>query len=519
VEIRRHAVSRPDKPAIVLHPSGRVVTFGALEASANRLAHYLRGCGLRQGDAVAILMENNEHIHAVMWAARRAGVYYVPINIHLTAAEVAYIVDNSNALAIIGSAANRATLKGLGEHLPNGLPDVLIVADDDIDGWARYPECVADQPDTPIDDEIEGDLLQYSSGTTGRPKGIKRDLSGLTPADAPILLTPLFAAMGIGPESIYLSPAPLYHTAPSMWSMSVQAVGATVVVLEKFDTEGCLDAIQRHRVTHGQFVPSMFVRMLKLPDSVRRSYDVSSLSRVVHAAAPCPVEIKRQMIGWWGPVIDEFYSSSEGAGITYINADEWLAHPGSVGRAMLGTAHIVDDDGNESPAGQPGEIFFEGGFEFVYLNDAAKTDASRDTHGWTTVGDIGYLDDEGYLFLTDRRHHMIISGGVNIYPQEAEDMLVTHPKVMDAAVFGIPHEEMGQSVKAVVQTVDPADATDHFAAELMTWLRERLAHYKCPRSLSFEPQLPRTDAGKLFKQGLVTKYSEIAAQVQAGSAG
>jgi long-chain acyl-CoA synthetase len=380
-------------------------------------------------------------------------------------------------------------------------------ASSDLDGWLRYPECVADQPDTPIEDEREGDLLQYSSGTTGRPKGIKRELSGLTPAEAPLVLAPLFAAMGIDAGAIYLTPAPLYHTAPSMWSMSAQAVGATVVVLEKFDAEGCLDAIQHHRVTHGQFVPSMFVRMLKLPEVVRGSYDVSSLVRVVHAAAPCPVEIKKQMIDWWGPVVDEFYSSSEGAGITYITAEEWLARPGSVGRALLGTAHIVGEAGDEMPAGQAGEVYFDGGFAFEYLNDAVKTNASRNKRGWATVGDIGYLDDDGYLFLTDRRHHMIISGGVNIYPQEAENMLVSHPKVMDAAVFGIPHEEMGQTVKAVVQTVDPADATGEFADELNAWLRERLTHYKCPRSISFEDQLPRSDAGKLYKRELVEKYS------------
>ena len=509
MQIRSHAATEPNKPALILYPSSKVVTFSALEARANRLTHYFRRSGLHEGDAIAIVMENDEHILTVMWAARRAGLYYVPINTNLTAAEAAYIVDNSNAVAIIGSAALRSTLANLAAHLPQGLPDVLMIADDDVHGWLRYPECVADQPDTPVDDEREGDLLQYSSGTTGRPKGIKRELTGLAPAEAPIILTPLFKAMGIGPAAVYLCPAPLYHTAPSMWSMSAQAVGATVVVMEKFDAEGCLDAIQRHRVTHGQFVPSMFVRMVKLPDSVRDSYDVSSLVRVVHAAAPCPIEVKKLMIDWWGPIVEEFYSSSEGAGITYITADEWLARPGSVGRALLGSPHIVGEDSGELPAGQIGEIYFGGGFAFEYLNDVTKTGASRNERGWATVGDIGYLDDDGYLYLTDRRHHVIISGGVNIYPREAEDMLVTHPKVLDAAVFGIPHDEMGQSVKAVVQTVDPADATGPFAEELQAWLRERLAHYKCPRSISFEPHLPRTDAGKLYKQELVDRYSGI----------
>ncbi|OCB18372.1 acyl-CoA synthetase [Mycobacterium malmoense] len=494
------------KPAVILHPSGTVITFDELEARANRLAHHFRRAGLAEGDVVAILMENNEHMHAVMWAARRSGLYYVPINTHLTAAEAAYIIDNSAAKAIVGSAALRKTCENLAEHLPGGLPGLLLIADDDLEGWARYPECVADQPDTPIDDEREGDLLQYSSGTTGRPKGIKRELPHVPPAEAPGMMSAL-VSFWMNPDSIYLSPAPLYHTAPSVWSMSAQAGGVTTVVLEKFDAEGCLDAIQRHRVTHAQFVPAMFTRMLKLPESVRNSYDVSSLQRVMHAAAPCPVEIKKQMMDWWGPIIDEYYASSEAHGSTLITAEEWLAHPGSVGKPMGGAVHILDEDGNELPPGQAGEIYFEGGYSFEYLNDPTKTAASRDKRGWATVGDIGYLDEEGYLYLTDRRHHMIISGGVNIYPQEAENLLVTHPKVLDAAVFGVPDDEMGQRVQAVVQTVDPGDATDEFAAELLTWLRDRLAHYKCPKSIAFEAQLPRTDTGKLYKNGLIEKYS------------
>jgi long-chain acyl-CoA synthetase len=506
MQIRDTALATPDKPAIVMHPSGTVVTFGELEARANRLAHHFRQAGLVEGDAVAILLENNEHMHAVMWAARRSGLYYVPINTHLTAAEAAYIIGNSNAKAIVGSVALIATLAELGEHLIDGLPDLLLIADGDLDGWQRYPEAVASHPDTPIADEIEGDLLQYSSGTTGRPKGIKRELPHVPPSESPGLMAALIG-FWMHPEAVYLSPAPLYHTAPSVWSMQVQAGGITTVVLEKFDAEGTLDAIQRYRVTHGQFVPVMFTRMLKLPQSVRESYDVSSLERVMHAAAPCPVEIKKQMIDWWGPIIDEYYASSEAHGSTLITAEEWLTHPGSVGRSMAGPVHILDENGEELPPGQPGEIFFEGGFDFEYLNDPDKTASSRDSRGWKTVGDIGYVDEEGYLYLTDRRHHMIISGGVNIYPQEAENMLVTHPKVMDAAVFGVPDEEMGQRVKGVVQTVDEADATDAFAEELLGWLRDRLAHYKCPRSISFEAQLPRTDTGKLYKQELVKKYS------------
>ncbi|MEZ0351484.1 fatty-acid--CoA ligase FadD4 [Mycobacterium sp. pR1184] len=495
-----------DKPAIILYPSGTVVTFDELEARANRLAHRFRQAGLREGDSVAILMENNQHIHAVMWAARRSGLYYVPINTHLTAAEAAYIIDNSNAKAIVGSAALRDTLAGLAEHLPNGLPELLLIADGELPGWERYPECVANQPDTPIDDEIEGDLLQYSSGTTGRPKGIKRELPHVPPEDAPGMMSAL-VDFWMDSDTVYLSPAPLYHTAPSVWSMTVQGAGLTTVVMEKFDAEGTLDAIQRHRITHGQFVPAMFVRMLKLPEAVRNSYDLSSLKRVMHAAAPCPVQIKKQMIEWWGPIVDEYYASSEAHGSTLIFAEDWLTHPGSVGKPMGGAVHILDENGNELPPGEAGEIYFEGGASFEYLNDPTKTASSRDKHGWTTVGDIGYLDEDGYLYLTDRRHHMIISGGVNIYPQEAENLLVTHPKVLDAAVFGVPDDEMGQRVVAAVQTVEEADATEEFGDELMTWLRDRLSHFKCPRSIAFETQLPRTDTGKLYKNALIEKYS------------
>jgi len=508
MQIREHAEAAPDKPAVIIHPSGTTVTFGELEASANRLAHYFRRAGLAEGDTIAVLMENNAHLHAVMWAARRSGLYYAPINTHLTPAEAAYIVDNSGAKAVIGSRALRKVCEGLEEHLPNGLPNLLLIADDDLEGWQRYPECVEDQAGSPIADEIEGELLQYSSGTTGRPKGIRRELLHVSPAEAPSMIGVLLGALGFDSAGTYLSPAPLYHTAPNMWSMGALAMGGTVVVMEKFDPQECLDAIQRYGVTHGQFVPVMFVRMLKLPESVRNSYSVASLKRVVHAAAPCPVDIKKQMIDWWGSIVDEYYSSSEGAGVTWISADDWLAHPGSVGKPLVGQAHVLGEDGNEVPSGHAGQIFFDmGELRFEYLKDSEKTVESRDRHGWVTAGDVGYLDEDGYLFLTDRKHHMIISGGVNIYPQEAENMLVTHPKVLDAAVFGIPDEEMGQTVKGVVQTLDPADATEEFGDELLAWLRERLAHYKCPRSISFEAQLPRIDTGKLYKQELIKKYS------------
>ncbi|OFB36781.1 acyl-CoA synthetase [Mycolicibacterium sp. (ex Dasyatis americana)] len=504
MQIRNHVGT--SNPALILHPTGTALAFDELERRANRLAHYLREAGLREGDTVAVLMENNEHIHAAMWGARRIGLHYVPVNTHLTIDEVAYIVSNSGARAVIGSRALAPLCAGLSDRLCRIPLHLRLIADFDLPGWATYPDCVAAQPSTPVADEREGDLLQYSSGTTGKPKGIRRPLLGCLPSDAPVMLAPLFARVGITAESVYLSPAPLYHTAPSMWSMSVQAVGATAVVLEQFDAEEALACIERYRVTHAQFVPAMFVRMIKLPKSTRRRYDLSSLQRVVVAAAPCPAEIKREMLEWWGPIIDEYYSSSEGSGVTYITAEEWIERPGSVGRPLVGIPHIVDESGLEVAHGNVGDVYFEGGLLFDYLGDPAKTAESRNAKGWSTVGDVGYLDGDGYLFLTDRRHHVIISGGVNIYPREIEDVLVSHPRVADAAVFGVPDPSMGQSVMAVVQTVDLLDAHDDFAADLAAWMRDRLAHYKCPRTVAFERHLPRTDAGKLYKQSLVEKY-------------
>ena len=506
MQIRPHIGA--DKPAVILYPSGTVITFDDLEARANRLAHRFRQAGLREGDTIAILMENNEHIHAVMWAARRSGLYYVPINTHLTAAEAAYIVDNSGAMAIVGSAALRETLAHLSEHLSHRLPELLMIASDeeegDLRGWERYPECAARQPDTPIDDEREGDLLQYSSGTTGRPKGIKRELPHVSPAEAPGMMSAL-VGFWMTPESIYLSPAPLYHTAPSVWSMSAQAGGITTVVLEKFDPEGTLDAIERYRVTHAQFVPAMFVRMLKLPEAVRDSYDLSSLKRVMHAAAPCPVQIKKQIIDWWGPIVDEYYSSSEAIGSTLISAEDWLAHPGSVGRPTSGKVHIIGDDGGELPAGEVGTVYFAGGSPFQYHNDPQKTAEAYLPGGLSTMGDMGYVDADGWLYLTDRKAHTIVSGGVNIYPREAEDVLLGHPAVADVAVFGVPDHDMGERVNAAVQPAPGARPGPDLEQELIAFCRARLAAFKCPRSVDFVDELPRLPTGKLAKR-LLQQY-------------
>lgn len=496
----------PEKPAVIMHPSGAVLTYAEIDAQANRLAHLFRSHGLVAEDTIAVLMENNAHMHAIMWAARRSGLSYTILNTSLSAAEVAYVLQDCGAKAVIGSARTLSVCARIRDSLPAGLPDLSLIADGHLDGWRRYPECVRGESAVAVANDVEGELLQYSSGTTGRPKGIKRPQGGDRPAQG-TQSTPVFEMIGVTAESVYLSPAPLYHTAPAMWTMCAQAAGATTVIMERFEPEQALACIQRYRVTHAQFVPTMFVKMLRLPAEIRDRYDLSSLQRVVHAAAPCPPAIKRQMIDWWGPIVDEYYGSSEGAGISFIRAEDWLRHPGSVGRPLKGIPHVLGEDGSELPVGAIGDIYYEGGYPFSYLNDDAKTRAAHSSQGWVTVGDVGYLDDDGYLYLTDRRDHMIISGGVNIYPQETENALISHPLVVDAAVFGVPDDVMGQSVLAVVQLTDPAQAGDELASDLIAWLRTLIAPYKCPRRISFEDRLPRTDAGKLNKQNLIDRYS------------
>jgi len=509
------AADAPDRPAIimgsgVMASTGAVTTFAELDARSNQLAHLVRDSGVGRGGSLAIFAENHPRFLEVAWAAQRAGLSYTAINSHLNAEEAAYIIDDCDASIIVSTARLSAiataactpasTPKLRVRLMLDGTPETVG------EGWVGYEAAVAGKPTTPIDDECEGDFMLYSSGTTGRPKGIRRPMTFAPLGMAERTVVPMLKALGLEPGDVYLTPAPLYHAAPIAWSMSAQRLGATVVVMESFDAEQCLALIERHHVTHGQFVPTMFVRMLKLPDDVRERYDISSLKAIVHAAAPCPVDVKRAMIEWWGPIINEYYSSTEGAGITWITSPEWLERPGSVGRAIAGEAFILDDEHRVLPAGEIGTVWFGGAPEFTYHNDPGKTAEARDQAGRATVGDVGYLDDDGYLFLTDRKAFMIISGGVNIYPQEAENVLINHPKVFDVGVIGVPDAEMGEAVKAVVQPVEWADAGPDLAAELLAYCREHLASFKCPRSVDFERELPRLDTGKLYKKELRARY-------------
>ncbi|MEV4455421.1 acyl-CoA synthetase [Microbispora sp. NPDC049633] len=500
------AAVTPDKPAVIMAGSGRVVTFRELDEESNRLAHLLRAAGLKPGDHIAFMLENHPLFLVIAWAAHRSGLYYTAISSRLRPDELAYIVDNCGARVFISS----AQLAGVASAVTDATPGVelRLMLDGVAPGFTSYEEAVAGQPATPVDDECLGADMLYSSGTTGRPKGVKPPL-GRAPLETPGALVQLIRFLfAPSADSVYLSPAPLYHAAPLRYSMSFQRLGATVVVMERFDPEEALALVERHRVTHAQWVPTMFVKMLKLPEEVRGRYDLSSLRCAIHAAAPCPVEVKERMMAWWGPIVHEYYAGTEGNCFLYAGPEDWLAHKGTVGRPLLGVAHVCDEEGDELPPGEHGTVYFSDGPKFEYHGDPLKTASVQDPkgRGWTTLGDIGYLDEDGFLYLTDRRSYMIISGGVNIYPQEAENVLAMHPKVADVAVFGVPDPEMGEQVKAVVQPADPADAGPALEAELIAYCRDRLAHYKCPRSVDFRDELPRHPTGKLYKRLLRDEY-------------
>ncbi len=503
-----HAEQRPDQPAFILDGSGVVVTYRELDDRSNRLAQLFHARGLRFGDHIAILMENNERYLEVAWAAQRSGLYFTPINFHFTAEEAAYIVEDCDARALIVSHGLSELANSLSPLLPSAVETRLVVGGP-VDGYEPYEHATAACPAEPLEEELEGHAMLYSSGTTGRPKGIRYKLERKPVGNPDIGLSGFASLYSLDEQTVYLSPAPLYHSAPLQFCIAINRFGGTNVILEHFDPEACLAAIERHRVTHAQFVPTMFVRMLKLPPETRAKYDMSSLQLVIHAAAPCPVEIKRQMIEWLGPIIFEYYGATEGMGATMISSEEWLAHPGSVGRPFGTEVHILDEEGSPLPIGESGVVWFapsDRALSFEYHKDPAKTAQVRDERGWASVGDMGRLDDDGYLYLTDRRDFMIVSGGVNIYPQEAENLLITHPKVMDAAVFGIPDPEMGERVHAVVQPIDMADAGPALEAELLTFCREHLAKYKCPKAVDFDPELPRQPTGKLYKRLLRDRY-------------
>ncbi len=501
---RRFAARTPDHPAVIMGRTGQVITYRMLDEEANRLAHLLRHRGLSAGDHLAIVSETTPQSMAVFWAAQLAGLIYTPINHHLTTGEIQAVLDDCGAAAVVASGATAPAVAGLDlARVP-----VRLTTGPRAAGFEPAAEAAADLPATPIADEGEGREMVYSGGTTGRPKGIRKPTAPTPigdPANPAVQTAAIMDVYGIDRTSVYLSPAPLYHSAPLVFCMCSHRVGATVVLMERFDAAECLRLIGRHRVTHAQFVPTMFSRLLKLPAETRSAADVSSLQLAIHAAAPCPVEVKRQMIEWWGPILLEYYAGTEDIGHSVITSEEWLAHPGSVGRPLT-EVHIVGPDGSEVPPGEVGVVYFGGGREFQYHNDPERTAAAAHPNGWRTLGDMGRLDEEGYLYLTDRVAHTIISGGVNIYPQEIEDALIMHPEVADAAVIGVPNDDLGEEVRAVAQLVDPAAAGDDMEGELLAWCAERLAPFKRPRAVDFDQSLPRDPNGKLMKRYLRDRY-------------
>ncbi|HET9666122.1 MAG TPA: AMP-binding protein [Desertimonas sp.] len=501
-----HAADRGAQAAVIWAPTGAVTTFAELDAAANRLSRLLRSLGVAPGDHVALCMENHPRYVEVLWGCHYAGTVYTAASSRLTSGELAYVVDDCGATVLITTRHQAEQAADIVTTTPSVRARLML--DGTIAGHDSYDDGVDSQDTAPLDARVAGTDMLYSSGTTGRPKGVSVELGSgpleTTPSSVTQLLQLLF---GFTADDVYLSPAPLYHAAALCFTMSATALGGTAVVMDRFDAEEFLALVERYQVTFAQVVPTMFVRMLKLPAEVRASYDVSSLRCVIHAAAPCPVPVKQAMIDWFGPILVEYYGATEGNGFTWCDSEQWMAHPGTVGAPIFGTLLILDDDGKEVPTGETGTVWFEGATNFTYYHDEAKTAESRDETGQrSTVGDVGYVDDDGYLHLTDRKTYMIISGGVNIYPQEAENLLVTHDKVLDAAVIGVPNEDLGEEVKAVVQLMPGVEPGPEMERELLDFCAEHLARFKVPRSVDFEDELPRLPTGKLYKRLLRDRY-------------
>lgn len=502
----------PDKAAIIHGASGTALSYRDLDERSNRFARYLYALGLRRGDHIAVILENHCRYFELVWAALRSGLVLTPVNRFLTPDEAAYILADCGAQVVVSSYAMRDLAAGLNTRMPGCRRRLMV--DGAIDGWESYEAACASLPNTPLERESLGVLMLYSSGTTGRPKGILRaprsdDVAEVVDPNRRELLE----RYRFGEDMVYLAATPLYHSAPLTYGIQIQCAGGTLVLMDRFDAAESLALVERYRITHSQWVPTMFIRMLKLPPVQRHAYDLSSLRVAIHAAAPCPTDVKRQMIDWWGPILHEYYGTTEGNGLTTIESQEWLAHPGSVGRPFHGTLHICDDDGVELAPMESGLIYFEQSrLPFRYHNDPEKTrSAQHPRHpNWTAVGDVGYVDDEGYLYLTDRKNFMIISGGVNIYPQAIEDALAMHPQVGDAAVIGVPNEEMGEEVKAVIEPAAGVVPSADLARELIDYLRDKVARYMVPRSVEFIDQMPRLPTGKLYKQVLREKYGAAA---------
>jgi long-chain acyl-CoA synthetase len=501
------AQQQPDALAVV-DPDYGEVTRGELLASANQLVHGLRELGLKEGDVIATVLPNGTAMLELFMAATQAGWYVTPINFHLAAPEIAYIVGDCEAKALFSHERFADLVTKAAAEL--GYPSERSFAIGDVPGFQPYEKFKAAQPVTLPSDRTFGLPMQYTSGTTGKPKGVRRPLPGVDPDLAAQFTGGFLGMFGILPDdgNVHLTVSPLYHTAVLMFTQSSMHLGHPVVLMDRWTPEGTLERIERYRVTTSHMVPTQFHRLLALPEEVRAKYDVSSLRHMIHAAAPCPPDVKRRMIEWWGNSIDEYYAATEGGG-TIVNAAEWMEHPGTVGRAWPNAEiRIFDDAGNELAPGEVGTVYMKmANADFEYYKDKKKTEDNR-KHGFFTVGDVGYLDAGGWLFLRDRKTDMIISGGVNIYPAEIENELLSYPKVGDAAVFGIPHPDWGEEVKAVIEPAADVTPGPALAEEILAYLKDRIAGYKMPKSIDFVDALPRDPNGKLYKRKLRDPYWE-----------
>ena len=503
IALERYAQEMPDRIAYRLMPSGFEISWFELEQRSRKCAAAMVDAGLKQGDTIAVFLENHPRYFEILLAAHRVGLYYATISRHLKKDEVQYIVDDADVKALFCSLL---TLEEVSCEALQSQGALCITLDGETTGTLNYEKWINNYPNNVIlPNTSEGTDFCYSSGTTGAPKGIKRSLETANQ----------FFRVGeserniwkdFNRDSIYLSTAPFYHTAPVRWNMSVLKAGGTSIMMEKFDPLKALELIEKYSVTHSQWVPTMFIRMLRLPEHDRKRYELSSLRYAIHAAAPCPIEIKEAMIDWWGPILYEYYSGTELIGRTSLNSIEWLERKGSVGTPEFGHVHIIDEEGNELGPNQPGVIYFSGGGRFEYHKSPEKTQQAYNKQGWATYGDIGYVDQDGYLYLSDRLSNMIISGGVNIYPQETENCLILHPAVADVAVIGVPNHDFGEEVKAVVQLLDPTKESAMLAQELLEFCRTRISHIKCPKSIDFTTDMPRTETGKLLKRLLKQRY-------------
>lgn len=507
------AALQPDKVALRFPQLDQCLTYGELGARAERAARWMIALGLQAGDGIALLLENRPELIEFGFAARLTGLYYTPVSTHLTAHEIAYVLHDCGARVLITSAAMAGLASGLAEAgATAGLACFML--DQTVPGFESCERALsAVSADAALPERPLGRDFLYSSGTTGLPKGVRKPLTPHAERRNPDREVVAWQkSFGFDRDSVYLSPAPLYHAAPLRYVMRTVESGGTCIVLTKFNPELALAAIEQFQVTHSQWVPTMFIRLLDLAPEIRARNDLGSMRVAIHCAAPCPIHVKEKMIAWWGPVFPEYYGGSEGIGLTVASCEDWMRHKGTVGRAVLGEIHIVDEDGKELPCGEVGKVYFAGGPRFEYYKAPEKTRSVYNEHGWATYGDLGHVDAEGFLYLSDRRADLIISGGVNVYPQEIENLLIQHPAVADAAVIGVPNAEFGEEVKAVLQLRPGSAPGAALAEEVIRFCQERLSGIKVPRTIEFEAALPRQENGKLLRRILKERYRQPQAE-------